>query len=311
MVSSCTTLCYSKHVFDMERPQLPIICANCGGYGHGYKSCNHPIISYGIICYRLIYDHTTNSVSPRYLMVQRKDSLCYVEFIRGKYEPQNKDYLMKLFNNMTEDERLLIRTTDFHILWDQMWCRSQSEKDDLTPTQSKSFTKEFKESVDKFNMLKKGFLIRLADSDDLVFFDINHIIDITGALYNDTEWGFPKGRRNISENDLNCALREFSEETGIATKNIRICYDIKPIEEIFSGSNKIRYKHVYFVAKQMSTAMEITNSLYNPANKMQSKEVKDVRWFTYQDAQDLIREHNVERKELFKRLNSVIMRTIQ
>ena len=64
---------YKKHIF----------CANCGCIGHVYKSCNHPVISYGIICYTLFYDMEANIVYPKYLMVQRKDSLSYVEFIRG------------------------------------------------------------------------------------------------------------------------------------------------------------------------------------------------------------------------------------
>ena len=293
-----------------------IICANCGGYGHGYKSCNHPVISYGIICYRMFYNADSNSISPRYLMVQRKDSLCYVEFIRGKYEPQNREYLIKLFNNMTENERERIRNGDFPSLWNSMWCRTLTA-DGIEPPQSRSFTKEFKESHEKFELLKKGFFIKLKNSEELVYFDINYVLENTCSLYDDTEWGFPKGRRNMSENDLTCALREFTEETGINHKTIKVCHDIKPIEEVFSGSNKVRYKHVYYVAKQHSAstdgnAIQLgSTSLYNPCNKIQSKEIKDVRWFTYQEAQNLIRDHNVERKELFKRLNAMIMRTIQ
>ena len=37
----------------------------------------------------------------------------------------------------------------------------------------------------------------------------NHLVQ-----WSDTEWGFPKGRRNYQEDDRKCALREFEEETG-------------------------------------------------------------------------------------------------
>jgi 8-oxo-dGTP pyrophosphatase MutT (NUDIX family) len=40
------------------------------------------------------------------------------------------------------------------------------------------------------------------------------------------EWGFPKGRRNYNEKDIDCALREFSEETGYSK------YSLKNIENI-------------------------------------------------------------------------------
>ncbi len=297
------------HSFDNRS----IICANCGGFGHGYKNCNHPVISYGIICYRMFYDPNTNSVSPRYLMVQRKDSLCYVEFIRGKYEVQNREYIMKLFNNMTQPERERILSNEFNTLWDQMWCRTHGEKLECT----RNFTREFKDSQEKFMILKNGIYIKVLGSDKITFLDLNTIIDSTMPLFDDTEWGFPKGRRNVAENDLSCALREFAEETGIAPRNIKVCHDIKPVEEVFSGCNKIRYKHVYYVAKQLSVSYDgggprqLKNHLYNPDNKIQSKEIKDVRWFTYQEAQDLIRDQNIERKELFKRLNNMIMRTLQ
>jgi 8-oxo-dGTP pyrophosphatase MutT (NUDIX family) len=33
--------------------------------------------------------------------------------------------------------------------------------------------------------------------------------------YEHPEWEFPKGRKNKDESDIECALREFEEETGI------------------------------------------------------------------------------------------------
>ena len=292
------------------QPSNNIVCANCGGYGHGYRNCNHPVISYGVICYRFCYDPDTNTVSPRYLMIQRKDSLCYVEFIRGKYDLQNKDYVMKLFENMTDMERQKIKDQNFETLWNEMWCRRDGDKSECT----RNFNKEMRESTEKFNILKKGFYIKLANSDETIMFNLEYILSNTSPRYSDTEWGFPKGRRNISENDMSCALREFAEETGIPHKSIRICNDIKPIEEVFLGSNRIRYKHVYYIGKYISYSLDNgtqTPSLFNPANKVQNKEVKDVQWFTYQEAFDLIREHNVERKEILKRLNNTIMRSLQ
>ena len=297
----------TRKVEPIVKPQL--VCANCGGIGHGYKICNHPIISYGVICYRFCYDPETNSISPRYLMVQRKDSLCYVEFIRGKYDIQNKDYILKLFENMTEFERSKIALNNLETLWNDMWCRKEDDKAEC----SRSFSREFRDSLEKFNMLRRGFYIKLADSPDMILINFDYIFTNTRSKYADTEWGFPKGRRNIAENDMTCALREFAEETGINAKTIRLCNDIKPLEETFSGSNKIRYKHVYYVGKYVSYSLDSGVPLpthFNPTNRVQSKEIKDVRWFSYQEAYDLIREHNVERRELLKRLNAMIMKSI-
>ena len=55
-------------------------CNNCGKKGHLYKECKLPVTSCGNIVFRLDKDE------PEILMIQRKDSLCYIDFIRGKYD---------------------------------------------------------------------------------------------------------------------------------------------------------------------------------------------------------------------------------
>jgi 8-oxo-dGTP pyrophosphatase MutT (NUDIX family) len=236
-------------------------------------------------------------------MVQRKDSLCYVEFIRGKYELGNKKYIMQLFSNMTNDERLKILNHDFETLWKSMWCHHFEEH---CGQNTRSFNKEYNDASIKFKTLKNGYNIVNPETEEKTFFNIKYIIDNTCTKVLETEWGFPKGRRNINEDDLSCAMREFKEETGIAVKDININLDIKPLEEVFMGSNKVRYKHVYYLAKYTPSSFQ--RSFYNPENSTQVKEVKDVQWFTYQQAQDRIRSENVERKELFKRLNNILIK---
>ena len=77
------------HIYNKEHKK-DIICINCGYSGHTSKNCNFPITSFGIIAYK-IFKHNVF-----YLMVQRKDSLCYTEFIRGKYDVKNIKYIRKL-----------------------------------------------------------------------------------------------------------------------------------------------------------------------------------------------------------------------
>ena len=54
-------------------------------------------------------------------------------------------------------------------------------------------------------------------------------------IWVEPEWGFPKGRRNFMEKDYECALREFSEETGYDTNIIKNVNNLLPFEEIFTG----------------------------------------------------------------------------
>ncbi len=52
------------------------------------------------------------------------------------------------------------------------------------------------------------------------------------------EWGFPKGRRIRCESDLDCALREFNEETNIPQDSIHVFKNIV-LSETFRGTNDI------------------------------------------------------------------------
>jgi 8-oxo-dGTP pyrophosphatase MutT (NUDIX family) len=296
---STLTPIFAYHPYNVQAPivlpQRQYQCANCGGVGHVYKHCNHPITSYGVICFRLAYNHKLRKIAPQFLLVQRKDSLSYVEYIRGKYSYENRSYIMKLFENMTNDERMRITTSDFDILWKELW----------QITDCSTYQREYNDSRNKFNMLKHGYNIKTDDSH--LFFDIQYVLNNTTSVLDQTEWGFPKGRRNINEDDFTCAFREFSEETGIMLEQISVFDHIKPFEEVFSGNNHVRYRHVYYLA--ISTHPKPASRV-NPRNKMQCKEVKDMKWLWYEEAQNLIRPYNVERKELFKRVNQIIEKNI-
>jgi ADP-ribose pyrophosphatase YjhB (NUDIX family) len=274
-----------------------VACANCGGVGHVYKQCNHPITSFGVICFRIAFNHESNTYMPQYLMVQRKDSLSYVEFMRGKYNCDQRDYLLKLFSNMTTIERKRVLTTDFDSLWKQLWQIQDCN----------SFVREYTESKSKFNMLKRGYHLKNAADQSCVLVSLEYLVNNSNSELPCAEWGFPKGRRNINEDDITCAFREFKEETGLSANDVNYLQEFKPYEEIFSGSNHVRYRHIYYIA--FSNINDVSTRV-NPNNKIQCKEVKDINWFWYHDAQSMIREYNIERKELFKRVHTGITKFI-
>jgi len=271
-----------------------ICCANCGGMGHIYKNCNHPVTSFGIVCFRLKVDEVSQCIFPEYLMVQRKDSLSYVEFIRGKYDLERRAYIMQLLRNMTVDERSRLLTQDFPELWKSLWQINDCSL----------FEREFHEAKSKFELMTKGYLLK-RNNGDVIFFNMASAIADTKSELAETEWGFPKGRRNINEHDFACAIREFSEETGMRTKYLQIMKNHKPYEEVFSGSNYVRYRHVYFLAMCTSQNDKIIFA-HAPA----LREIRAMKWMRYTEAQEKIRHINIERKELFRRINSMLIKTI-
>lgn len=288
---------YFDGIYCHSKPKLPVFCANCGGMGHIYKNCNHPVTSYGVICYRMRLDEQSQCIYPEYLMVQRKDSLSYVEFIRGKYDLDRRTYIMQLFENMTETERHSILTVPFEELWKSLWQIGDFNV----------YEREYSEAKTKFELLRKGYILRTDNQD--IFFNTKYIIEHTKSLLNEPEWGFPKGRRNINENDFACAIREFVEETCMRLKFLKICREQKPFEEVFSGSNKVRYKHVYYLAACTCSNDRIVFHRFTDG-RISPKEIRDVKWFRYSEAQNKIRDQNIERKELFKRVNQIVLKNL-
>ena len=79
-------------------------CNNCGKQGHLYHQCKMPITSIGIIVFR--YNEKNNI---EYLMIRRKDTLGFIDFMRGKYSIYNKEYLINMFKQMTNIEKNIIK----------------------------------------------------------------------------------------------------------------------------------------------------------------------------------------------------------
>ena len=90
-------------------------CNNCGKTGHSYNQCSKPITSNGIIA----FTKTANKI--KYLLICRKDTLGYVEFLRGKYPLYNKEYIQNIINEMTVQEKANLLTKDFDTLWKDLW----------------------------------------------------------------------------------------------------------------------------------------------------------------------------------------------
>lgn len=99
-----------------------VICQNCGDKGHHIKDCINLVTSLGIILYRFI------GPTIQYLAVCRKNTIGFVEFIRGKYAINDTAYIQQLFNVMTEHEITLITDKEFEFLWEFLWMDKQFNK---------------------------------------------------------------------------------------------------------------------------------------------------------------------------------------
>ena len=78
-----------------------------------HRTSRKNISSYGIIVFKRIKGEIN------YLLVQRKDTYSYVEFLRGKYKLNNIKYITTLLENMSVNEIDSLRTKNFNELWNK------------------------------------------------------------------------------------------------------------------------------------------------------------------------------------------------
>ena len=116
-------------------------CNNCGKSGHVFSQCKMPITSIGIIVFR----HNKGKIE--YLMIRRKETLGFIDFMRGKYSLQNKKYIINMMKYMTVQEKKNLITEEFDTLWNNIWCDEQS---------TSQYKSEEVYSKDKFYSLREG-----------------------------------------------------------------------------------------------------------------------------------------------------------
>jgi len=279
----------------------PAPCTNCGQLGHHFRHCTAPIYSYGILAIRVSKEGWNQALQLcqsdsdlngfpheylEYLLVQRRDSIGFVELLRAKYKLSDVQYIITQIEGTTEKERHALKVKSFEQLWIDLWGASTFE--------TKQYRQEYEQAKLKFEQLKQGVLY----NDKMTTLD--ELLDIIPIKWSTPEWGFPKGRRNPGETDMTCAIREFQEETGL-TRNDYFLFDgIEPIHETFFGNNNIHYCHVYYIAlvPDVCTIRPET-----------SNEIGGFGWFSLKDALDTIRHTNVEKRELLLRASSIIKNT--
>ena len=280
-------------------PKHTTVCTNCGVQGHHYKQCTAPITSYGILAFRinkpswnqaaaLAKDEWDCSGIPdqsiEYLLIQRKDSIGYIELLRAKYKLTDVEYIRQQIAGTTTAERDALIHKTFYELWTGLWGP-------MTNVENRQYKQEYEQAKSKFELLRDGVAIgglsvTLAD-----------LIATTPLEWDTPEWGFPKGRRNAFESDFQCALREFTEETGLSGNQIRIFENMEPIRESFIGNNAIHYCHVYYLA-WISDKVDVRMKTEHPH---MSREIGGIGWFSQEEALKRIRPTNIEKREILLR----------
>lgn len=282
-----------------------ILCSNCSCLGHTSKHCPQPITSYGVIVFTVKgawnqgdtllqaekgnitgLEHQTDQL--RFLLIQRRDSIGFVEMMRGKYKTHDTDYILQHLNGMTEAEREALLHAPFDELWEALWGK---------PMHGGVAYKHEKEQAKQ----KLEFLRNATPS-------LQQLIEtVAGPAWATPEWGFPKGRRDSRESEYMCAMRELWEETNLKEGQIVPIRGLDPITERFFGSNQVQYSHKYYIAyAPPATADAVDYKTAAEESEHVRREVGNIGWFTLEEALRLIRPGNVEKKEILLRVCNLL-----
>ena len=333
-------------------------CNNCGKQGHSFHQCKMPITSNGVIAFR----YHPHLKEIQFLMIRRKDTLGYMDFMRGKFPIHQKQYILNMLLQMTMDERNKLRQSTisylhlFSFKLPTELSQSYNEVKEETHTDCESFIRNGVNGLSKItsnnneyvsqkhdtkecNIKEKIQLLMVGNlhlssfktpspreqlseesctdyaslmrkgvngvAEDTIDYNLLSLLDEADqiSVWNEPEWGFPKGRRNTQEKDYECALREFSEETGYHISILNNIRNIVPFEEIFIGSNYKAYRHKYYLMN-----VSYKNSL--TIKTFQKSEVSGMEWKNYEDCLRTIRSYNLEKKKMLMNVYNCLIHTL-
>jgi len=265
--------------------------------------------SYGIIPFRI----SGAKKEKQYLMVRRAHSIAYVEFLRGKYSVTDADYVKKLVKHMTIDEINRIRTLSFEQLWRELW---PNMKDDDPSLEIKKWTEEQWKTILTSTIdfpREKFYLLRIVSSSSLpsrnkTIPSIENIIEnylkSTEPKWEEPEWEFSKGKKNVSkfhpehmhcgklvETNHDCAIREFEEETGLLRTQLQHVQNAPTFHETFVGLNDMSFTNSYFI-KYMNCDETMAS-----VDGFHCEEISELCWCNLSKCLQLIRPYHKEKQE--------------
>lgn len=233
-----------------------------------------------------------------FMMVSRKFSLGFIEFVRGRYNVSDAKTIINLFQQMYSEEIEYIHRNQYDDILFYFLNRNNEPKDIvLNRIYEGKYSNEYCEAKTKFNIL----LNPGEDENNDVPWSLDFYTKNIRPRWRKSEWGFPKGRRDKrTEENLSCACREFEEETGYKRNEYCVLNKIEPIEERMTGTNGVNYKHIYYLA---INNCDIERNLVD----YDTYEIGEIKWFTYDEAIVHIRPYHYEKKKILTRVYLFIL----
>jgi len=177
---------------------------------------------------------------------------------------------------MTVSEHAKLRTMTFDELWNSLWGSA-----------SHTHRADYEASQRKYHYLPAPLAT---------------LLDENPTTWTEPEWGFPKGRKNPRETDLQCAMREFYEETNLGRHTYSLLHNLQPLVESFIGSNHVAYCHKYYVAMCDSDQAVALS----PLNADMCREIGQIGWFTIDEALAKVRPDHATKRDILNQVQALL-----
>jgi len=191
------------------------------------------------------------------LMIKKRLTYSYITFVKGIYNKNNENELLRLFNNMTVEEKFTIMSLNFNMMWYKLT---------LAPMYNTS--KYNIKDISKFEKCKNKF------EKSFLYDNGRKLLNILKRSKSSKKiWEIPKGTKNKNESALNAAIREFTEETNINKDKYKILYNINPITYTFTDEN-ITYIYIYYIAVLLDNRYKVYLDFEYNSNIMEISDIK-------------------------------------
>ena len=214
----------------------------------------------------------------RILMVCRKDTIGFMEFMKGNYSLENGNsninehpHIVDLFSMMTQEELEILMQENYDLAYKKLYGKSPKE----------SHTHNQRERI-------------LFETNKDIWLEICKNVYKNGkGGWKEPEWGFPKGKKNKTETKIGCALRELYEETGITNEMITIDNTSKFVEKRCEGNKEFIYE--YFIGR-------LCNGFNIETVTKQTNEISDVSLLSINECVKKIRHYYKNRIRILESL---------
>lgn len=222
-------------------------------------------VSAGIALFRNVNNET------EIVFVKKRYTYMFSLFVLGAYDSHDTKRLLYMFSRMIIEEKIMILKLDFDLLWNHLW---------MLDVNNPKFQKKKIGNVEFYKKKRNKFEQLINDGG-------KYIRKIVAESKNSPlVWEIPKGRIFESENLVECAVREFEEETGIKKKSYTLLADVKPIVMTYRDGN-FHYKYYYYLARSNETEENLKrdpsikiNLRIDFNNIDQISELVDIKWLT-------------------------------